>query len=98
VRWASSASRKAASTRLLSRARVASSMWLGSTPSSGTVFTLSVPVRSVPGTEAEAHFGFLAHFITLDGPASSALTRERTGWQPAQPGLIPDLDKGHYFD
>jgi len=59
---------------------------------------LSVPVRSVPGTEAEAHFGFLAHFITMDGPASSALTRERTGWQPVQPGLIADLDKGHYFD
>ena len=59
---------------------------------------LSVPVTSVPGTEAEAHFGFLAHFITMDGPASSALTRERTGWQPVQPGLIADLDKGHYFD
>jgi nucleoside-diphosphate-sugar epimerase len=59
---------------------------------------LSVPVTSVPGSEAEAHFGFLAHFITMDGPASSALTRERTGWQPVQPGLIPDLDKGHYFD
>ena len=59
---------------------------------------LSVPVRSVPGTEAEGHFGFLAHFITTDGPASSALTRKRTGWQPVQPGLIPDLDKGHYFE
>ena len=59
---------------------------------------LSVPVRSVPGTEAEGNFGFLAHFITMDGPVSGALTRERTGWQPVQPGLIPDLDKGHYFD
>jgi len=56
---------------------------------------LSVPVTSVPDP---GHFGFLAHFITMDGPASSALTRERTGWQPVQPGLIPDLDKGHYFD
>jgi nucleoside-diphosphate-sugar epimerase len=59
---------------------------------------LSVPVRSVSGTEAEGYFGFLTHFVTMDGPASSALTRERTGWQPVQPGLIPDLDKGHYFD
>ena len=59
---------------------------------------LSVPVRSVTGTEAEGHFGFLARFITMDGPASSALTRERMGWQPVQPGLIPDLDKGHYFE
>src|SRR5580692_1220045 len=59
---------------------------------------LSVPARSVPGSEADARFGFLAHFITMDGPASSVLTREQTGWQPVQPGLIPDLDKGHYFD
>jgi hypothetical protein len=28
---------------------------------------------------------------------SSALTRELLGWQPVQPGLIDDLDKGHYF-
>jgi nucleoside-diphosphate-sugar epimerase len=56
---------------------------------------LAVPVRSVPDS---GRFGFLAHFVTMDGPASSALTRERTGWQPVQPGLIPDLDKGHYFD
>ena len=56
---------------------------------------LSVPVRSVSDA---GHFGFLAHFVTADGPASSALTRERTGWQPVQPGLIADLDKGHYFD
>jgi nucleoside-diphosphate-sugar epimerase len=56
---------------------------------------LSVPVTSVSDP---SHFGFLAHFITMDGPASSALTRERTGWQPVQPGLIADLDKGHYFD
>jgi hypothetical protein len=34
----------------------------------------------------------------MDGPASSALAREQTGWPPVQPGLIPDLDKRHYFD
>jgi hypothetical protein len=28
---------------------------------------------------------------------SSALTRELLGWQPAHPGLIDDLGKGHYF-
>jgi hypothetical protein len=33
----------------------------------------------------------------VDQPASSTLTRELLGWQPAQPGLIEDLDKGHYF-
>jgi hypothetical protein len=30
-------------------------------------------------------------------PASSTLTRELLGWQPANPGLIDDLDKGHCF-
>ena len=29
--------------------------------------------------------------------ASSVLTRELFGWRPVQPGLIEDLDKGHYF-
>jgi hypothetical protein len=38
------------------------------------------------------HFGWIAHFIQLDGPASSKLTRERLGWQSRQPGLIPDLE------
>jgi hypothetical protein len=26
------------------------------------------------------------------------LTRELLGWQPIQPSLLDDLDKGHYFD
>jgi hypothetical protein len=30
-------------------------------------------------------------------PASSTLTRELLGWHPTHPGLIDDLDKGHYF-
>jgi nucleoside-diphosphate-sugar epimerase len=58
---------------------------------------LDVPVVSVPAGEASGHFGFLAGFLTADNPASSALTRELLGWQPAHPGLIEDLDKGHYF-
>ena len=36
--------------------------------------------------------------LAADSPASSALTRELLGWQPDQPGLIEDLDQGHYFD
>ena len=32
-----------------------------------------------------------------DQPASSALTCELLGWHPVQPGLIEDMDKGHYF-
>ena len=30
-------------------------------------------------------------------PASSAVTRDRFGWRPTEPGLIADLDEGHYF-
>jgi hypothetical protein len=26
-----------------------------------------------------------------------ALTRQRFGWHPTHPGLISDLDEGHYF-
>ncbi len=58
---------------------------------------LDVPAVSVPPAEAGEHFGFLAGFLAIDSPASSALTRELTGWQPAHPGLLEDLDKGHYF-
>jgi nucleoside-diphosphate-sugar epimerase len=58
---------------------------------------LDVPVASIAPGEAEEHFGWLASFVGLDVRASSALTRERLGWQPTQAGLIEDLDQGHYF-
>jgi nucleoside-diphosphate-sugar epimerase len=54
---------------------------------------LNLPVASVPAGD----FGFLGHILAIDQPASSALTRELLGWRPVQPGLIDDLDKGHYF-
>ncbi len=59
---------------------------------------LNVPVVSISPGDAAGHFAWLGGFIGLDSPASSALTRELMGWQPTQPGLIEDLDKGHYFD
>jgi nucleoside-diphosphate-sugar epimerase len=58
---------------------------------------LDLPVVSIAPDDAAEHFGFLAGFLGIDVPASSALTREQMGWQPAQPGLIEDLDRGHYF-
>ncbi|HEY1621335.1 MAG TPA: hypothetical protein VGG25_27175 [Streptosporangiaceae bacterium] len=54
-------------------------------------------MTGVPAGEAERHFGWLAPFVAADCPASSVLTRELVGWQPAQPGLLDDLGKGHYF-
>jgi nucleoside-diphosphate-sugar epimerase len=59
---------------------------------------LNVPVVGKPLGEAAGHFGWLGHFLAIDGPASSALTQEQLGWRPTQPGLIPDLDRGHYFE
>jgi nucleoside-diphosphate-sugar epimerase len=58
---------------------------------------LDLPVVSISPESAAEHFGWLAGFLAADGPASSALTRELLGWRPTQPGLIDDLDKGHYF-
>ena len=43
------------------------------------------------------YFGFLANLVTLDTPASSAITRQTLGWKPTQPGVLKDLDNGHYF-
>jgi nucleoside-diphosphate-sugar epimerase len=58
---------------------------------------LDLPVRSITPEQAGAQFGFLAHFLALDTPVSSALTRELLSWEPSGPGLIADLDRGHYF-
>jgi nucleoside-diphosphate-sugar epimerase len=58
---------------------------------------LDVPTVSVAPDDAGAHFGFLGGFLLMDSPASSALTREVTGWTPTGPGLLEDLEKGHYF-
>jgi hypothetical protein len=38
-----------------------------------------------------------AHLLRNDMPASSAITRELLGWQPTHPGLIEDIEQGHYF-
>jgi nucleoside-diphosphate-sugar epimerase len=57
---------------------------------------LNVPAMSIPADQAAAHFtGF--PFITLDVTMPDAGTRELLGWEPVHPGLIADLDEGHYF-
>jgi nucleoside-diphosphate-sugar epimerase len=59
---------------------------------------LGLPVASVAPEEADAHFGFLGGFVQLDNPTSSALTQGLLDWHPVHPGLLADLDQGHYFD
>ena len=53
---------------------------------------LGLPLAAVPAQEAAAHFGSLARPVTMDVPASGALTRQRLGWRPAPaPGFIDDI-------
>jgi nucleoside-diphosphate-sugar epimerase len=59
---------------------------------------LGLPVASLSHEAASAHFGWLARFFAIDQPASSAITRTQMGWNPSHPGLIEDLEEGHYFD
>ena len=58
---------------------------------------LDLPATSIAPEEAGEHFGWLAGFVALDVRASNRLTRERLGWPPTHPGLIDDLEQGHYF-
>jgi nucleoside-diphosphate-sugar epimerase len=51
---------------------------------------LNVPVAQKPA----GHFGFIAPFVGIDNPASSALTQERLGWRPMHRGLIEDVEAG----
>ena len=53
---------------------------------------LAVPVESAP----PERFGLIGRVFALDMPSSSALTRERFGWQPTHPSLIADLVAGNY--
>ena len=60
---------------------------------------LGLPAVSVPVDELvlPGYFGFLANIVTQTYPASNLITRRTLGWEPAQPGLLADLDNGHYF-
>ena len=58
---------------------------------------LNVPVVSRTSEEAAGHFGWIAPFVTMDGPASSAQTQERLGWHSTGSGFIADIDGPAYF-
>jgi nucleoside-diphosphate-sugar epimerase len=59
---------------------------------------LGVPVVSKSPDESANHFGWLAHFVAVDCPASSAQTQKRLGWRPTHPGLVADIDRPSYFE
>ncbi|NBD24913.1 SDR family oxidoreductase [Paenibacillus glycinis] len=64
---------------------------------------LNVPALSISPEEAAAHFGFLGPIAALDITSlydtaqASLATRELLGWKAIHPGLIADLEAGHYF-
>jgi nucleoside-diphosphate-sugar epimerase/ketosteroid isomerase-like protein len=60
---------------------------------------LDLPVVSIPADElmTPGYFGLLANIATQSYPASNLITRRTLGWEPNQPGLLADLDNGHYF-
>jgi nucleoside-diphosphate-sugar epimerase len=55
---------------------------------------LNLPARSLPVAEYD---GILVRLLSTDMPASSAITQELRGWKPTHPGLIEDIEEGHYF-
>ena len=56
-----------------------------------------VPTASISAADAGERFAFLGAFVGVDNPTSSEVTRKVLGWEPAHPGLIEDLEHGHYF-
>jgi nucleoside-diphosphate-sugar epimerase len=58
---------------------------------------LNLPVIAKSREEAPAHFGWLAHFFSMDSPASSSRTRAQLAWNPREDGLLADLNQEHYF-
>jgi nucleoside-diphosphate-sugar epimerase len=55
---------------------------------------LGLPAQSLP---AEEFGGLPVPLLSTDMPASSAITQELLGWRPTHPGLIEDIEQGHYF-
>jgi nucleoside-diphosphate-sugar epimerase len=58
---------------------------------------LGLPTTSIAPPEALEHFGPLGLLAGVDGPASAEITRAALGWAPTGPGLLEDLEQGHYF-
>lgn len=56
-----------------------------------------VPTASISASDAAEQFAFLGGFVGVDNPTSSEVTRKVLGWDPVEPGLLEDLEHGHYF-
>jgi nucleoside-diphosphate-sugar epimerase len=59
---------------------------------------LGLPTASIAPEGAATHFAALGPIVAWDNPTSSERTQRLLGWEPTHPGLIQDLEQGHYFD
>lgn len=57
---------------------------------------LNLPVVSKSGDDIAAHFGWFAHFASINCPASGDKTRQALGWEPREPGLIDDITAWYF--
>jgi hypothetical protein len=58
---------------------------------------LDLPVTPATPTQIKDRFSFIAPFITVDNPATSATTRTQLGWEPTHRPVLADLEHGTYF-
>lgn len=59
---------------------------------------MGLPAVSIAADAAADHFGPFAQLMTLDfPPMAGEQTRTLLGWEPTRPGLIADIEEGHYF-
>jgi nucleoside-diphosphate-sugar epimerase len=57
---------------------------------------LGIPAVSIAAGQAADHFKIFP-FVTYEMGMPNAETRQLLGWEPVHPGLISDLEQGHYF-
>jgi nucleoside-diphosphate-sugar epimerase len=57
---------------------------------------LNVKVVSITPEEALVHFGWWGRLAGGELAGSSAITRQKLGWDPTGPGLIADLERTNY--
>jgi len=61
--------------------------------------SLQIPIVALSPEEATNHFGWLGFPVSMDAPASSALTRQRLRWHPTEKsGFIADLKHSNLFN
>lgn len=57
---------------------------------------LGLPAVSKSGDDVSTHFGWFAHFASMDCPSSNEKTRGALGWEPKAPGLIRDIQAWYF--